>query len=473
MAEPMGLRIAKLGLAGVLGFVGVIAGSRLAGFGQSSTVSQSYVLASSGRPIEFGVAQGDTGAATQPLPPPPDGTVIQVSTNTEHVTPNEQAVVQLSQVRPRIHAITQFDGGGHAGSNCTMASGAMLLALATGILTTGSRLRTMQNDQDGGTDLFDLATAVQQLHVSFHRRSLSPHELKQVLYAGAGAVIQGEYGVLGDLRLQKNFFGGHAIYLDGYRPAENGHPDEYYVIDPIGRGWSAYTGGWMRADIVDKFGMEFSGRGVIYTSWAFPGSLNPTTYPEIPPELPGGAPGGNPRPIHKTDNPLPQNDDNDKGGKAGETQPEPPPGLPGGTTNAGTTDAVVDVDTQQCVLSKLSFCPFGIVGLLPNGATPVPIPTIRLEPIRLLYSIPVGPGVIQVIFAIPPGSTPQLSYWRTDAAVGGPLQQALDVQAGTVNGQQVGVATFPVEAGQYQFVAGATGIDLQGVSNVGLVTASG
>jgi hypothetical protein len=52
---------------------------------------------------------------------------------------------------PRIRPITQFDGGGKEGSNCTLASAAMLARLARGIVTNGSVLRGLQDDQDGGT----------------------------------------------------------------------------------------------------------------------------------------------------------------------------------------------------------------------------------------------------------------------------------------------------------------------------------
>ena len=58
---------------------------------------------------------------------------------------------------PRIDPITQFDGGPFQGSNCTLASGSMLARLAFGVVTNGSTLRTLQDDQDGGTGLNDLA----------------------------------------------------------------------------------------------------------------------------------------------------------------------------------------------------------------------------------------------------------------------------------------------------------------------------
>ena len=54
--------------------------------------------------------------------------------------------------------ITQFDGGPFQGYDCTLASGAMLARLAFGVVTDGSILRTLQDDQDGGTGLSDLLT---------------------------------------------------------------------------------------------------------------------------------------------------------------------------------------------------------------------------------------------------------------------------------------------------------------------------
>ena len=64
---------------------------------------------------------------------------------------------------------------------------------------------------------------------------LRPDQLKDLLSKGYGAVIQGEYGKIPRaLRLQKDFLGGHAIYLDGYYPGnpDKGIPEAYYVIDP-------------------------------------------------------------------------------------------------------------------------------------------------------------------------------------------------------------------------------------------------
>ena len=154
---------------------------------------------------------------------------------------------------PRVVPITQFDGGPLQGSNCTMAAGAMLARLGYGIVTTGSQLRALQPDQEGGTSLSDLEVAIGRYGVSFSQAPISRLQLRALLYAGAGAVVQGSYGdVPVDLRLQKDFTAGHAIYLDGFRPASPDGPAAYYVLDPLGPTWTGYKGGWWPADVVES-----------------------------------------------------------------------------------------------------------------------------------------------------------------------------------------------------------------------------
>ena len=180
-----------------------------------------------------GAGAGGSGAPATPqapvvLKPLPDSAQITLNTN---IRPNWLAPTGY----PRVVPITQFDGGPLAGSNCTMASGAMLARLGFGIVTTGSGLRSLQPDQVGGTSLADLEVSIEKYGVRFNRAPLTPLQLRAVLYAGAGAVIQGNYGVIPyDLRLQKDFTSGHAIYLDGFRPASAAGPAAYYVIDPLG-----------------------------------------------------------------------------------------------------------------------------------------------------------------------------------------------------------------------------------------------
>jgi hypothetical protein len=197
---------------------------------------------------------------------------------------------------PRIPAITQFDGGPLGNANCTLASGAMLARLAFGIVTTGSQLRSLQDDQEGGTSLGDLETALQRgWGVQFNRGVLTPLQLRALLFGGAGVEIGGIYGVIPvELRLQKNFTEGHAIYLDGFRGPGPEGPAAYYVIDPIGRPWQGYRGAWWPADIVEAFGIALgvrtgSGGPGIGAVWGFPGGATPTTHPILPPDAYPGA----------------------------------------------------------------------------------------------------------------------------------------------------------------------------------------
>ncbi|MFH0750998.1 MAG: hypothetical protein V2B17_04110, partial [Chloroflexota bacterium] len=91
---------------------------------------------------------------------------------------------------PRVPPISQFDGGPLGPANCTMASGAMLGRLGYGIVTTGSQLRALQPDQEGGTSIADLQVAIAKWGVSFNQGAISPLQLRALLYAGAGAVVQ-------------------------------------------------------------------------------------------------------------------------------------------------------------------------------------------------------------------------------------------------------------------------------------------
>jgi hypothetical protein len=175
---------------------------------------------------------------------------------------------------PRVSPISQFDGGPLEAFNCVMASGAMLARLGFGIVTTGSQLRALQFRQEGGTNLGDLQTAVYRgWGVSFFSGALTPVQLRALLYAGAGAIVAGRYGEIPpDLRLQGDFTGNHEIYLDAFRPPGPDGPAAYYVIDPIGRPWEGYRGGWWPADIVERFATKLGG-GSIITAWAFAGGV--------------------------------------------------------------------------------------------------------------------------------------------------------------------------------------------------------
>ena len=209
---------------------------------------------------------------------------------------------------PRIAPISQFDGGPLQGYNCTMASGAMLARLAYGIVTTGSQLRALQSDQQGGTGLNDVASALWHGYgVSLPYGLIHTTQLKSLLKAGYGAVVQGLYGqVPAGLRLQKDFTGGHAIYLDGYYPGNGqGIPEAYYVIDPLGHPWAGYEGDWWPASVVDSFMTAWSGGDRVAAMWAYPPGgtppdvVGPDVLP-IPPDSGGSSsnpgPSGSPNP---------------------------------------------------------------------------------------------------------------------------------------------------------------------------------
>src|SRR6478752_10429999 len=149
----------------------------------------------------------------------------------------------------------------------------MLARLDRGIVTSGTVMRGLQDDQDGGTGLNDLDTALFRGYgVTFPYGLLRPKQLKDLLASGYGAVVQGLYGEIpGPIRLQKNFTGGHAIYLDGYYPGNpaRGIPEAYYVIDPLGRPHGGYQGDWWPASIVDDFALAWGGTRIA-AMWAFP-----------------------------------------------------------------------------------------------------------------------------------------------------------------------------------------------------------
>jgi hypothetical protein len=182
------------------------------------------------------------------------------------VEPSRQGTV-VSQV-PRVALVSQFDGGRMQSANCTLAAGAMLAKSSFGIDTTGSELRDLQFDQVGGTDLVDLQTALHRGYgVTVVWNAIRTDELRALLSVGAGVVIQGDYSRIPiGWRLQRDFEGGHAIYLDAYFAGEGSTPSAYFVIDPLGS--RGYEGAWWHASVVDEFAAAFAGPGRIAAVWA-------------------------------------------------------------------------------------------------------------------------------------------------------------------------------------------------------------
>ena len=321
---------------------------------------------------------------------------------------------------PRIDPVTQFDGGPFANANCTLASGAMLARLGFGIVTTGSILRTLQDDQEGGTGLDDLQDALWRGYgVTVRSGLLTPAQLKRLLGAGYGAVIQGVYGVIPEaLRLQPSFEGSHAIYLDGYYPGGNGTPEAYYVIDPLGRPSAGYDGDWWPASVIDAFGTAFGG-GRIPAVWAFPPG-------GVPPEVVGP----DVLPIPASEEPA---DPGSSPGASPSGAPSPGPSLlppePGDLTPVTPVDVGPLID--DVTLGGFDFDPDLLVCLLPpippgcpgglEGVFEVPdigVPPIALGPAITVHAVDVGQaGVAIVAFSLdPPGAPVDVRFWESDGS---------------------------------------------------------
>ncbi len=344
---------------------------------------------------------------------------------------------------PRVPAITQFDGGPLGNVNCAMASGAMLARLTFGIVTTGSQMRALQDDQEGGTSMLDVQTAVSRgWGVRFSAGVLSPLQLRALMYAGAGAEIAAMYGeVPVSLRLQKNFTAGHSIYLDGFREAGPEGPAAYYVIDPLGHSWSGYRGGWWPASIVERSGTVF-GSGGILALWGFAGGAAPTGHPILPRSAypstgpsatasPGASPGA-------AEDPMPTGDTSPLGDVDQGTTPPSSPETPRGEATTGSS-GFAELLARCAVTPSPSDCPPGLVGQAVAPSGPAPSGSIAAtSPARLRYVTQIGPGTWQIIFEAAPNSSPEVFVWPGD-----PERR---VESGTVElaqleGQQVNVAT--------------------------------
>jgi hypothetical protein len=358
-----------------------------------------------------------------------------------------------------------------------MASGAMLARLGYGIVATGSQMRAHQPDQVDGTSLADLAGALADWGVTLSRGAISPLQLRALLYAGAGAVLQVDYGVIPvALRLQADFTGGHAIYLDAFRPAGTDGPAAYYVIDPLGHTWSGYRGAWWPADVVEAAALAF-GAGTAYTAWAFPGGTAPANPAPLPPSAfpeaslaPGVTPNpsATPTPVPSAP-PLPSPEPSLAAPPAGDVAPVVPPDwwIPAwvGVFEGGV---VLSPIFTVCIVSPPAWCPDGIIGIWPaEAAAPPTLPPFEVVDIDLLFANPIGGGLMQVIFAVPDGATPYLQFWNAGEPAG-PLGTAPSIEAAILDGKTVQVATFPIEQGiDYNFVASAQALGVKAISEVG------
>ncbi len=313
---------------------------------------------------------------------------------------------------PRIPPVTQFDGGPFQGANCTLASGAMLARLGFGIVTTGSILRTLQDDQVGGVGLDDLDQALfRGFGVDIRTGAVTPSQLKGLLAAGYGAVIQGIYGEIpASIRLQPSFTGPHAVYLDGYYPGDGITPPAYYVIDPIGHG--GYQGDWWPASIVDAFGQAFSGSSRILAAWVFPPGGTPPDVvgPDVLPLPPSG--GGAPASPAPGESPI-----SSAPPEAGDEVPPEPPELSDppvvGPSDIGDLEAipVLEICLDE---PRPPGCPGGI-----EGVFEIPFPDLEVlfgPRIEIVGVDSDRPNVALVAFTLDPPSSAEVRFWEADGS---------------------------------------------------------
>ncbi len=408
-----------------------------------------------------------------PLEPLPDTATIQLTAfHPDGASPGPDGAAQdpwWKNSVPRIDAITQFDGGPLQKVNCLMAAAAMLARLGYGVVSTGSQMRALSGDTDLGTTYQNVQDAIRKgWNIRFFQGALTPVQLRAVLWAGAGAIIDGVYGEIPvGVRLQASFTGRHAIYVDAFRPAgPNNQPEAaYYVMDPIGRTWNGYKGGWWPADDVERFAAQLPGRRIA-TMWAFPGGKAPANRPVLPKDAyPSRPPNTTPDPSAPAD-PYPPDEDDP-------LPPQPPDGEdPGFDPPFAEQVDILDADAEiypgfnKCALDPAPlFCPKGIVGVIDlDGLGPPPTRPPRV--LDILYGSVIGPGMYQIIFEPPPDSTRAELWFWSDAA--GSRLQAATVEEGTLGGKTVAIGTIALDpAIDYQFVATAEGDGVRTLSNVG------
>lgn len=424
---------------------------------------------SGGDPVGFELTPADP----KPVDPLPDNSTIrlasyEVPTPSQANDPDRKAP-WWSDTVPRVPAISQFDGGPLARSNCVMASGAMLAQLAFGIVTTGSQLRALQTDQEGASSYGDLNDALEKgWGVKLLRGLLTPTQVRALSYAGAGMVVSLDYGAVpADIRVQRSFTGNHSVYVDAFTPnGPDGRP-AYWVMDPIGKAWAGYKGSWWPAEDVERAGMSRSG-GKIYATWAFAGGIVPDRHKVLPPEafpdatgLPTEAPSDAPPsvdPMPTGDLPIPP-EDPDTG--------TPPPDIPAWIPIEINTNLYLIEPKPEglaCTVQPVpAGCPGGIIGVIgaggPNDPTAPPINTIDI-----LYGTVIAPGTVQIVFDAPTGTTGQL--W-TFSSIGLPLLQTV-AQPALIGSNTVSVANIAVDSsGTVSFFATATSPSYSGFSTLG------
>ena len=418
-----------------------------------------------------------TPAEPKPLVPKPDEATIRLA-NYAVPTPSEvndpgRRAPWWNDTVPRVQAITQFDGGPLAKSNCVMAAGAMLAELAFGIVTTASFLRSRQSDQEGPSSYGNLNEAVgKAFGVGFLRGFLTATQLRALSYAGAGVVVSLVYAEIPEnIRVQRSFTGNHSVYLDAFTPnGPDGRP-AYWVMDPIGRAWRGYKGAWWPAEDIERAALVRSG-GRIYATWAFAGGIVPDRHKILPPDAYPGGQTAAPTGSAATADPMPSGDlpspleDPDSG--------TPPPEIPAwiGPIDIQTNVYLVEPKPEglACTIQPVpAGCPGGIIGVIgPGGANDPTAPPINA--IDILYGTVIAPGTVQIIFDAPAGTTGQLWTW---SGIGLPLLQTI-AQPALIGTNNVSVANIAVDSsGTLSFFATATSPSYSGFSTVGTLVVGG
>lgn len=363
-----------------------------------------------------------TASAIQPPAPVPTLAPTAVQAVSEAIEPNI-VTASLRQYtpdwwnasgEPRVPFISQFDGGPLQGYNCTLASGAMLARLGFGIVTSGSELRQFQDQSSGGTTLGDLQQALHnRFGADIQRGLLTPAQLRQLLRAGWGAVVQGTYGVLPPtLSLEPSFHAGHAVYVDGYVPPSGGVEGAFYVMDPIGQ-LGAYDGAWWPEHVLADFATAFSGTDGILTAWVHPGS--PFSGGVVPTPSPAA---GSSAPA--TEAPSPSGSESPAPSPSESPAPSPsespsasPSQAPVASPSTAVPTASPTATPTPIPLPSFSFIPLPTFTFLPDlniasGDTPVPIPPVKhfLGQTATIGGLTVFPFLEACLAASPPAGCP-------------------------------------------------------------------
>ena len=297
-------------------------------------------------------------------------------------------------------------------------------------------------------------------------------------------MIQGVYGEIPrQLRLQKNFTGGHAIFVDGWYPGnpKKGIPEAYYVIDPLGRPQSGYEGEWWPASIVDKFALAFGGSRIA-AMWGFPPGgqvpdVVPTDVVPIPPNG-GGSAGKTPEP-GATPTPTPD--------PSASVEPATPIGPvladPGDLTveMAPADDPPVSNPFDDIVIAVPIFdlclvldpkpvgCPTGIEAVFDLADVPV----LQLPPgpeVKIVFVDSDRPNKAIVAFTVDPPATADVKFWVQGVSPGA-VGHASAMTVSDISGTPVLLAELDTLADTtYHFQAVAGDGLITGTSPIGSFT---